>query len=115
MNTNISRFDDFERNTTRFHGELRSIGLNQPLFQYNDLKWDRLIEPLQYEESKKAYSEDVEQIAILATGGYFNVLNVQVSMTIATKNLANADTIYQIAQGRYNLGIIPENELLRLN
>jgi len=114
LNSNVQRFDDFERNTTRFSGEPASIGMRQPLFQYNYLKWDRLIEPLLFEESKRGYKEDVEEIAIEATERYFDVLDAQVNQAIATKNLANADTIYQIAQGRYNLGTIPENELLQL-
>ena len=29
-------------------------------------------------------------------------------------NYANADTLYRIAQGRYNLGTIAENELLQM-
>ena len=112
--SNIQRFDDFERENTRYSGEPISIGVRQPLFQYNELRWDQAIEPLLFEESKKEYKEDVENIAIFATQGYFDVLDAQVNQAIATKNLANADTIYQIAQGRYNLGTIPENELLQL-
>ena len=78
------------------------------------MRWNRLIQPLLYEESRKGYSEEVEEIAITATDTYFDVLTAQVDLAVATKNRANADTIYQIAQGRYNLGTIPENELLQL-
>ncbi|NJN27912.1 MAG: TolC family protein [Cyclobacteriaceae bacterium] len=38
----------------------------------------------------------------------------QINLDIAQKNVANNDTIYKIAQGRYNLGKIAENELLQL-
>ncbi|MEM6841743.1 MAG: TolC family protein, partial [Bacteroidota bacterium] len=114
LNSTVERFDDFERDALRFSGDPVSIGIRQPLFQYNELRWNQLIEPLLYEESKKGYSEDVEEIAIVAADTYFNVLAAQVNLAIATKNIANADTIYQIAQGRYNLGTIPENELLQL-
>ena len=114
VNSNLERFDDFERNNTRFSGEPVSIGVRQSLFRYNELRWNRQIEPLLYEESRKGYSEEVEEIAIEATDIYFDVLNAQVNLAVATKNRANADTIYQIAEGRYNLGTIPENELLQL-
>ena len=114
LSSTVQRFDDFERETLRFSGDPVSIGISQELFQYNELKWDRLIEPLEYEESKKEYTEDVEQIAIEASEDYFNVLTAQVSLAVATKHLANADTIYQIAEGRYNLGTIAENQLLQL-
>jgi outer membrane protein TolC len=35
-------------------------------------------------------------------------------MEIQQKNLANNDTLYKIAVGRYNLGKIAENELLQM-
>ncbi len=38
----------------------------------------------------------------------------QISEKIAVINLANYDTLYKIAQGRYNLGKIAENDLLQL-
>ena len=38
----------------------------------------------------------------------------QITLEIAEKNVANNDTIFKIAQGRYNLGKIAENELLQL-
>ena len=114
LNSNLERFDDFERETIRYSGEPISVGLRQSLFRYNELRWNRLIEPLLYEESRKGYSEEVEEIAIAATDIYFDVLNAQVSLMVASKNRANADTIFQIAEGRYNLGTIPENELLQL-
>ena len=114
VNSTLERFDDFEGETTRFGGNPVSVGVSQSLFRYNELRWNQSIQPLLYEESKKGYSEEVEEIAIEATDIYFDVLNAQVSLGVSSKNRANADTIYQIAQGRYNLGTIPENELLQL-
>ena len=114
LNSNLNRFDNFEQETTRFSSDPVSIGVSQSLFRYNELRWNQSIEPLLYEESKKEYSEEVEEIAIEATDIYFDVLNAQVSLGVASNNRANADTIYRIAQGRYNLGTIPENELLQL-
>lgn len=114
MESEMQRFDNYEDNRTIYSGNPAVIGIEQPLFQFNPLKWARVIEPLRYEESKREYAEDIEQIAINATFNYFQVLIAQIDMAIAQKNLANNDTIYQIAQGRYNLGKIAENELLRL-
>ena len=90
------------------------IGFNQPLFGFNALKWDKKIEPLRYEESQKAFNEDMEQVAIRATNLFFNLLVGQINHEIASKNLANNDTIYQIGKGRFNLGKIAENDLLQL-
>ncbi len=113
VRSSVFRFDDFERNQTRYSGNPVVIGINQPLFRYNGLRWNRIIEPLRYEESQKEYVEELEQIAVTATDRFFDLLLAQVSLENAQKNVANNDTIYRISQGRYNLGKIAENELLQ--
>jgi len=110
----MQRFDDFDRNQTRYNGNPAIIGLQQPLFAYNSLAWAKKIEPLKYEESQRKYLEERESIAVDATELYFNLLLAQVNQSIAAKNLANNDTLYQIAQEKYNLGRLSQNDLLQL-
>jgi outer membrane protein TolC len=69
---------------------------------------------MRYEEAKKTYLEDMENVSIAASNYFFNLLLAQISEKIAQINLANYDTLYKIAQGRYNLGKIAENDLLQL-
>lgn len=114
VNSELQRFDNFEEDRTIYSGNPAVVGIRQPLFRFNPLKWNRIIEPLRYEESKREYVEDQEEIAINATERFFRVLLAQINLATAQRNLANNDTIYQIAQGRYNLGKIAENELLML-
>lgn len=114
MSSTVNRFDDFERNDFRYGGDPLSIGFFQPIFRFNQLKWDKQIEPLRYEESLREFVEEFEQISKDVAERFFNLLSAQVSLEIAQKNLGNNDTIYKIAQGRYDLGKIPENELLQL-
>lgn len=91
-----------------------SISYFQPMFLYNDLKWQNKIQPLAYESSRRAYSEDLEQIASETTRLYFDALVSKISMQIAELNVRNNDTIYKISKGRYNLGKIAENDLLQI-
>ena len=114
INSNVARFDDFDNDFTTYNGSPVSIGLVQPIFQFNNLAWDKKIEPLRYEESQKQYFEELERISIEATQQYFSVLLAQINLAMAQKNRANNDTIYKIAQGRYQLGKIGENDLLQL-
>ncbi|MFD3001557.1 TolC family protein [Pontibacter toksunensis] len=110
----LQRFDDFDRTQTSYNGNPAMLGIEQPLFAYNKLRWDRRIEPLRFEESQKQYVEDREKIAVTATNLYFDLLLAQVNQDIATKNLANNDTLYQVAQERFKLGRISKNDLLQL-
>jgi outer membrane protein TolC len=114
VNSNIRRFDNFTTDDNLWSGEPVSIGLRQPLFFFNQLRWDKRIEPLRYEESKREYIEDLENISLIATNRFFDLLLAQMNLNIAGINLANNDTIYKIGEGRYNLGRIAENELLDL-
>ncbi|WP_242917600.1 TolC family protein [Pontibacter liquoris] len=110
----MQRFDDFDRNQTRYNGNPAIIGLKQPLFAYNNLAWAQKIEPLKYAESQRKYLEEREKIAVEATKLYFDLLLAQVNQDIAAKNLANNDTLYQIAQEKYSLGRLSKNDLLQL-
>jgi outer membrane protein TolC len=91
-----------------------SVGLSQPVFTFNPFRWDKKIQPLKYDQAKRKYLEDVEQISITATNYFFSLLEAQVEKKIALTNLSNYDTLYRIAKGRYQLGKIAENDLLQL-
>ncbi|MCF8229080.1 MAG: TolC family protein [Bacteroidales bacterium] len=116
LRSGLKRNDNIfpDTTTTSYLSTPVNIGYNQPIFQYNDFRWDKKIEPMKYEEAMRTYAEDHEQIAITATNHFFDLLIAQISLEIAKKNYANYDTLYHIAQGRYNLGKIAENELLQL-
>jgi outer membrane protein len=118
VDTRLERYDNFLNNSLgpkRLYNSLPGrIGYRQPIFRFNQLSWDKKIEPLKYEESHKQYAEELENMAVNATTLFFNLLLAQNNLEVALKNQANNDTIYKIGQGRYNLGKVAENELLQL-
>lgn len=101
-------------NSASFLSTPINIGFNQPLFQFNQYKWDKKLEPLAFEIAKKNYLQEVEQINITAVNYFFNMMIAQVEYKIAQINLSNYDTLYKVAQGRYNLGRIGEDEVLQM-
>ncbi len=116
LNSNLQRLDNIKTDTTysSYNATFINIAYRQPLFKYNNYKWDRKLEPLLYNEARKVYLENMEQVALTATNNFFSLLLAQINQKIAVINLANYDTLYKIAQGRYNLGKIAENDLLQL-
>ena len=116
LNTGLSRLDDFTAadNKPSYQANIVNIRFDQPLFRYNSYKYDRYIEPMKYEMAKRTYLEDVEDISITATNYFFNMMQAQIDMQIAIKNMSNYDTLFRIAKGRYQLGKIAENDLLQL-
>ena len=91
-----------------------SIGLVQPLFGFNQFRWDREIEPIRFEESKRGYSQNLEQVAFEAADLFFDILIAQLNLQAARRDKSNADTLYTITQGRFEVGKIAETELLQI-
>ena len=91
-----------------------TIGVIQPINGYNEFKWDRRIEPLKFEQAKLQYLNTMERVSQQSVRYFFDLALAQINLEIAEKNMANSDTLYQIATGRYQLGTIAENELLQM-
>lgn len=107
-------YNDESLQAEQWGGSVFYVQLIQPFFAFNPLRWDKKIEPLVYEESKREYVEEMEQISETAVQRFFNVLEQQINHQIASFNLANNDTIYKIEQGRYNIGTTSLDKLLQV-
>jgi outer membrane protein TolC len=114
INSRVRQFDDITRNLTQWNTTVANIAFEQPIFAYNELKWNKKTEPLRYEESKRSYVEEMEFISRQAVERFFDYLSAQVNLQIAGFNLANNDTIYNIEKGRYNIGTTSEDKLLQV-
>ena len=114
MKSSLSRIDELERKTTSYSSYPITIGYRQSIFGYNSLKWDRKIEPLRYREAKKNYDEAMELVAAHACTYFFSLVEAHANLEMARLNFASADTLHQMAQGRYKIGIINENDMLQL-
>ena len=115
MRSNLQRLDLLGDSTiTTYASSPVTIGFQQPVFGFNQLKWNKKIQPVKYSEAQKRYLEDVEQLSIKATELFFDMLIAQINYSMAKVNQANNDTMFKIAQGRYNYGKIAEDELLQM-
>lgn len=114
VKSNVQRLDELETDVTAYNSQPIVIGYEQALFGYNSLKWDRRIEPVRFREARKAYNEALELVASQTSNLFFNLATAQTNLDIASSNYASADTLYQYAEGRYNIGTITENEMLQL-
>ncbi len=99
---------------TSFSATPFSIGYSQELNGYNELKWKSKIEPLKFEKAKKEFIQDVEDLRIKSTFRFFELITAQIQKGIAITNYANADTLYKIGMGRFQVGTVTQDELLKL-
>ncbi len=87
------------------------IGLNQPLFAYNEFKWEKKLEPIRFETSRRIFLRDKQEIAIRATELYFDLLVAEKNLLLAMANTANTDTLYQMGEKRFAIAGIEKVEL----
>lgn len=114
LQSDLTLENDFESDENKYITAPVSIRLVQPLFRYNELKWQKKTEPLRYESAKKNYLQNIEDVHIQAVQTFFSLALAQINKQIAEMNYLNADTLWRMAQGRYNLGTIAEDELLQM-
>lgn len=115
VNSSLLRDDQIEgEGITSYRSQPITIGYQQNLLGYNEMKWNRRIEPLRWQEAKKQYNETMELVAAQACNLFFSLAAAQTNADIARSNLASADTLCHMAEGRYNIGTITENEMLQL-
>ncbi len=112
--TGITRLQDFNNNTVGFSGYPVSVGIYQPLFAYNWMKWTRMTEPLVYEEAQKRFIESIEEISYNATARFFNYLKIQTNYSLAESNLKNSRDNLKIAEVKKGLGNISGNDFSRI-
>lgn len=112
--SDLTLFNDLENDNRNYISTPLSIGLTQPLFRYNPLKWQKRTEPMMYEAARKTYLANREAVHGQAVRYFFSLALAQINKQIAGMNYSNADTLWRIAKGRYELGTIAEDELLQM-
>ena len=78
------------------------------------MKWQSKIEPLKFEKAKKEFVQSQENLAMKSTAMFFDLVEAQIQLKIAQNNLANADTLYKIGKGRFQVGTVTQDDLLKL-
>jgi hypothetical protein len=91
-----------------------SVGFSQPLNGYNRFRWESRIEPLKFEKAKRDYLQSLEGLAIQSTDYFFGQVTAEINLKIAETNYSNADTLYNIGKGRFEIGTVTQDELLDL-
>ncbi len=115
LNTSLDFYRQLGPNTgNRYMSVPVAITLNQPIFGVNNVKWNRKIEPLKYEEAKAEYIEASEKVAMTAINYFFNLLSDRESVYIAQQNLENARHLFEVAEAKRNMGQISKNDVLQL-
>ncbi|MDR2847484.1 MAG: TolC family protein [Bacteroidales bacterium] len=112
--SDFRRVQNLSNSSTDYTTSPLRLLFNQPLNGYNELKWERKVEPLRYAEAKQSYIAQLEAVSYNATMRFFNLASAQIALTMAKVNLSNNKELYEISKGRYMIGTIAEDALLQM-
>ena len=113
--SDLSRIDQFGDNKSlTWYSRPITVSYYQPLFTYNQFKWDKKIEPKEYERGKRQYLEAMESITINAVYAYHNLILAKVNNNISRSNFENSGNMLKIAKERHQLGDVTKADYLQL-
>lgn len=116
LNSSLERMDQFgQQRLVSYINQPIALTISQPLWgTFNYLKWNRKIEPKQYEKAKKEYLESQQEITLQAVNCFFSLLLAQKKVEIAFSNYKNSQQQYEYAKERNRLRELSSNELAQI-
>lgn len=113
--SDLSRIDQFgASNPVYWYSQPVTISYIQPLFSYNQFKWNDLIEPKEYEKGRREYLESMERLTLSVVKTYYDLLLSQISYSSAVTNYSNTSRMLKVAKERLNIGTVSKDEYLQL-
>jgi outer membrane protein TolC len=114
VGSQVSRFDEFGSRSSRIYQTSPIVvELEQQLFRPREIVWDKRVQNLDAHVAEQAYLEAREDVARATADAFFNLYAQQMTLRNASSNVAINDTLFTLNKGRYEVGKIGENDLLK--
>jgi len=114
VGSRIERLDEFGNlNSQLYRTSPFVVSLQQSLFRPRDIVWDKREQSLSATVAERGYLEAREDVAGNTADAFFNLYAQEVALANASKNVAVNDTLFTLNKGRFEVGKIGENDLLK--
>ncbi len=104
---------DTDTTTRRFSTSI-SLNFTQPLFTINNLKYGLKRAQLNYDRATRLFSRRELDIIYEVTGEFYSLYRATRQKEIAQDQANQTQQTYELAQKKYNAGLIPEVEALQM-
>ena len=114
LETRLQRTDNFAQSTKSYNGAPVRLTFRQPILAFNPWKWDRKLLPLQARLTDRTLDAARADAALDATDLFFDLVSADQERRIAETNREANQTLYRIAEERFELGKINRGDLVQL-
>ncbi len=110
----LSRIDAFgSRDYSIWRTTPFMVSYRQPLFAYNQLKWESRVQEINELKNDDEYVAEIENLSVRITQSFFDLYIAKMNLKNAEQNVGVNDTLFTISKGRFEVGRIAENDLLQ--
>lgn len=114
VGSEVTRIDQFGAFNSQFYQTTPVVvRVEQDLFRTREVVWDRRVQSLDAAVAARAYLEAREDVAAGTADAFFDLYAQQMALANASTNVAVNDTLFTLNRGRYEVGKIGENDLLK--
>lgn len=114
VGSSVSRLDLFgDRSGRSYSTTPFFVSLSQDLFKPRNLVWDEKTQSQAAVVAERGYLEAREDVAGNIAGAFFDLYAAEMAVKNASANVNVNDTLYTLNKGRYEVGKIGENDLLK--
>jgi outer membrane protein TolC len=114
VGTQLTRVDEFGVPSSQlYQSSPVVVSLQQDLFRPRAIVWDKRVQSLTAVVAERGYLEAREDVAGNTADAFFNLYAQQVALQNASTNVAVNDTLFTLNKGRFEVGKIGENDLLK--
>lgn len=115
VETNLNYLKNFgENKSEQFSGVPIMIGYSHNVLGFNEFKWNRKIEPLQYEKNKIEYLANTQDLAIETMNLFFQTVSAQKNRESAMQQLHSSDSLLALAERRKEYLTVSKSDLISL-
>jgi len=112
--SDLGRLDLLNDDPATYRTTPISIGLIQPLFSFNEFKWEKKIEPMRYKQAEKEYLERMEDVNLVAVRYFFDLALANENLKVLEFNVQNNSSLLKIAREKHAIGTVDKDEIMQL-
>jgi outer membrane protein len=115
VNTSLNRFDDLLGKTQLYNGTPIYLQLQQPIFAFNNYKWQKKTAPLKLANATLEFTQKKYDIGYTITTYFFTIVTNTIEKELALENEAYTQENIKAEERKKQLGLGNNDKLIQLS